>query len=435
MTRVSPAQRRTAGLVVAVVGVVALAILFTRGAFVPSLGGHATELKMLFSTTGDLERGDPVRARGVEVGHVTDIALGRGGRAALVTAELTDGDLTPHRDATAQLRWRTFLGGAMYVDLVPGTPSAPTLGDGTLPVRQTGSQVQLDDLFEVFARPTPQRVRELMGNLQQGLRDRRPVRAAIRQLAPRVADLGHGLAPLRGERPDDLSALVDASGRALAGIGRSQRALAGAVDGGAATLGTVAAHRGALGAALAELPQTLDETDATLARLRTTLGRLDPVVASLTPAVRPLAATLAPTRETAVRARRLLAAATPLLRVLPAALDRLASASRTGSGVLAGLMPILARTRTQILPWLDRVDPESKLKTYEAIGPTASAATHGEFDNGGYFLPFPASGDGRGAYDLPCEPTADIPGSKDLVQCKTLAQLFGELATSWKGAR
>ena len=52
-----------------------------------------------------------------------------------MTMSIDTNGLPIHADATAKIRPRIFLEGNFYVDLAPGSPSAPVLSSGaTLPV-------------------------------------------------------------------------------------------------------------------------------------------------------------------------------------------------------------------------------------------------------------------------------------------------------------
>ena len=69
--------------------------------------------------------------------------------------EIDDKGLPIHKDATAKIRPRIFLEGNFFVDLQPGTPSAPTIDDGdTLPVTQTAGPVQLDQVLTALQQDT-----------------------------------------------------------------------------------------------------------------------------------------------------------------------------------------------------------------------------------------------------------------------------------------
>ncbi len=72
-----------------------------------------------------------MRIGGVEVGRVKRIeALGDGSRGALVTMDIQDKGLPIHRDAEIKVRPRIFLEGNWFVDLRPGSPSAPEVEEG-----------------------------------------------------------------------------------------------------------------------------------------------------------------------------------------------------------------------------------------------------------------------------------------------------------------
>ena len=69
--------------------------------------------------------------------------------------EIDEKGLPIHKDATLKIRPRIFLEGNFFVDLTPGTPSAPTLDDGdTIPVTQTATPVQLDQVLTALQSDT-----------------------------------------------------------------------------------------------------------------------------------------------------------------------------------------------------------------------------------------------------------------------------------------
>ncbi|MDX6650249.1 MAG: phospholipid/cholesterol/gamma-HCH transport system substrate-binding protein, partial [Solirubrobacteraceae bacterium] len=96
------------------------------------------ELKAAFQTVNDLKPNSPVRIAGVKVGKVTEVQHIAGGRGGLVTMRIDDRSIPIRRDAQIKIRPRIFLEGNYFVDVKPGSPSAPALGDGdTVPVQQT----------------------------------------------------------------------------------------------------------------------------------------------------------------------------------------------------------------------------------------------------------------------------------------------------------
>ena len=119
----------------AVAAVVILAICYlVFGGSVP-FSGSPFVLRATFTVETQLHLGSPVRIAGVDVGTVTGVSRVSGSStAAVATMAIQSNGLPIHADATADIRPRLFLEGNFYVDLQPGTPSAPTLSSGaTLP--------------------------------------------------------------------------------------------------------------------------------------------------------------------------------------------------------------------------------------------------------------------------------------------------------------
>ena len=120
----------------------------------------------------------------MNVGKVTAIERQPGPDTAIVTMTIDDKGLPIHKDATAQIRPRIFLEGNFFVDLRPGTPATPTIGDGdTLPVSQTAGPVQLDQVLTALQQDTRSDLQRLVKALATGLTVK-PSRAADRDADP-----------------------------------------------------------------------------------------------------------------------------------------------------------------------------------------------------------------------------------------------------------
>ena len=101
---------------------------------------HGFRVKAVFESSNSIRKNSPVRIAGVNVGKVTKIEGKPGSDAAVVTMEINDKGLPIHKDATMKIRPRIFLEGNFFVDVSPGTPSAPTIDDGdTIPITQTST--------------------------------------------------------------------------------------------------------------------------------------------------------------------------------------------------------------------------------------------------------------------------------------------------------
>ena len=113
------------------------------------------ELKATFTSVNNLQPNSPVRIAGVNVGVVKEVKPLGSGKGANVTMELQDAGLPIHKDAELKIRPRIFLEGNFFVDIQPGTPSAPNLKSGdTIPFQQTSTPVQLGDLLTALQSDT-----------------------------------------------------------------------------------------------------------------------------------------------------------------------------------------------------------------------------------------------------------------------------------------
>src|SRR3954463_16008096 len=166
MSRRRPSYTTTGLIALVVIGVAAY-LGFTKS--IPFLPHY--EVKAAFASANDLKPGSPVRIAGVEVGKVTAVQpLHKGGEGALVTMRIKKAGRPVHSDATAKIRPRIFLEGNFFVDLTAGSPSAPELGDGdTIPVNQTATPVQLDQVLTALQSDTREDLKTLLDEYGKGL--------------------------------------------------------------------------------------------------------------------------------------------------------------------------------------------------------------------------------------------------------------------------
>jgi ABC-type transporter Mla subunit MlaD len=158
--------RRGVGFSPAKAGVIALVVIafltfegFTR--YNPFRSPF--ELKATFATANNLQPKSPVRIAGVDVGVVKEIEPLSNGKGAQVTMEIQKTGLPIHTDAEMKIRPRIFLEGNFFVDVQPGSPSAPVVKSGdTIPVNQTATPVQLGDLLTALQSDTRRDLRTLI---------------------------------------------------------------------------------------------------------------------------------------------------------------------------------------------------------------------------------------------------------------------------------
>src|SRR5262249_19572077 len=131
---------------------------------------HGFRVKAVFQSSNSIRKNSPVRIAGVNVGKVTAIEGKPGSDAAVVTMEIDDKGLPIHKDATMKIRPRIFLEGNFFVDIAPGTPSAPTIDDGdTIPVTQTATPVQLDQVLTALQADTRTALQKTLEGFGTGL--------------------------------------------------------------------------------------------------------------------------------------------------------------------------------------------------------------------------------------------------------------------------
>jgi hypothetical protein len=156
------------------------------------------------------------------------------------------------------------------------------------------------------------------------------------------------------------------------------------------TFGTTEARRRDLGELLELAPSSLDSTFTTMRRLSTTLDHLDPLAVALRPGARELDPAARAATPALKQTAALLHEARPLLRSTRPAFDSLRRASANGVPLMQDLDPTLVRLDRELLPYLRKTDPETRLRNYEAIGPfwSALAMSAAEFDSEGHRIRF-----------------------------------------------
>jgi ABC-type transporter Mla subunit MlaD len=384
------------------------------GADTASAGGYE------LLTDSQAVSGAPVRVHGVDVGVVTGSALAAGGRSTIVTMHVHG--VVPHADASAKIASRTLLGGNLAIEFDPGSPSAPPLADRTIPTSRTSDQITVDQLLEAFPANTRASTRSMLREFRGGFADPTAAATAVTALGSSAPTISAGTKPLLGLQTNDLSSLIRATAATTRALDVNPDVLRGLVVGAERTLAVTDARRGDLQTTISTSPAALDATQAAVRQLDPTLDQLDPLVARLKRAVPELAPAATATRSALQRANTLLTDITPLLRQLGPATTELSGDARQGIPLISQLTPSIERVNHKIIPFLDRLDPATGLKTYEEIGPTFSAAGDAGslFSPTGHFLLFPDTGDARSIGAAPCT----VNSTSDPLVCEQLKQIL-----------
>jgi len=161
---------------------------FTKN--VPFTSGF--QINAVFRSANSIRPGSPVRVAGVNVGKVVEVTRYKNSDSANVKMEMDESGLPVHADAQLKIRPRIFLEGNFFVDLSPGTPGAPEVADGgTIPVTQTSTPVQLDQVLTSLQFNTREDLQVLLTQLGVGL-NTKPTPEENAKLDPEVQNTTGG---------------------------------------------------------------------------------------------------------------------------------------------------------------------------------------------------------------------------------------------------
>jgi phospholipid/cholesterol/gamma-HCH transport system substrate-binding protein len=245
---------------------------------------HGFRMNAVFENANSIRPNSPVRIAGVNVGKVTKIERYKDTDASVVTFELNQTALPVHKDATAKIRPRIFLEGNFFVDLAPGTPSSPTLGDGdTIPMTQTAAPVQLGDVLTSLQQDTRKSLKQVLREYGNALTDPPTAaddanadpasrgKSAAQSLNDNFVNAGPALRDtsivneaLLGARPDDLSTIVKSVGTISGALDRNEAQLKDLITNFDKTTSIFADESSNLQTSIRRLSPTLAITNRTL---------------------------------------------------------------------------------------------------------------------------------------------------------------------------
>jgi phospholipid/cholesterol/gamma-HCH transport system substrate-binding protein len=248
-----------AGALFAAITAVAVFFAFTK----MNPFSNPYELKAVFQSSMNLKKQtSQVRIAGVEVGRVAKIEPLQGrATGALVTMQIERSGLPIHSDAQLKIRQQLFLEGNYFVDLKPGSPSAPDLKSGSVvPVQQTAIPVQFGDVLAALQSDTRSDLKTavqeyglkaLNGGGAQGVNNSIPYWEPAYKNASLVNDA------MLGQRPGDLHRVELGQQQTLAALSSDTGALQGLITNLNITAGAFAREDRALRAAIPALRDTL----------------------------------------------------------------------------------------------------------------------------------------------------------------------------------
>ena len=287
---------------------------------------YGYEIKATFANSANIATNSPVRVAGVNVGKV--ISTSRDGDNTTVTFTVDGSGRPIHEDAFAAIRPRIFLEGNFFVELDPGSPSAPEMDSGgTIPVSHTSIAVQLDEILTALQSPVRADLSRLLEGYGTALTHKPTAEEDATQL-PEVkgksgaealngafeygGDAGRYSAQvtnaLLGTEKRDLSRLVSSAGRGFGAFASRQRDLQGLIDNFNVFTGALANQSTNLSTTIHLLAPTLRITRASLVSLNRTLPPLRTYAIELEPAVEELPALISSSKPFLAQVRPLLSA-------------------------------------------------------------------------------------------------------------------------------
>jgi phospholipid/cholesterol/gamma-HCH transport system substrate-binding protein len=365
-------------------------LIFTIGPYLAFTGhvpftSYGYELNATFANSANVALNSPVRIAGVEVGKV--ISTSRDGDATTVTFTVEGAGRPIHTDAFAAVRPRIFLEGNFFVELDPGSPSAPDMDSGaTIPVSHTSTAVQLDEVLTALQSPTRADLSRLLEGYGTAL-THRPTAAEDATQLPEVqgktgaealngalkygGDAGRYSAQvtnaLLGTQQRDLSRLVAGAGRTFGALASSEANLQGLIDNFNVFTGALATQSTNLSTTINLLAPTLRTARSSLVSLNRTLPPLRTYAIELTPAVAELPGLISASKPWLAQVRPLLSGKEGggVAKLLAESTPGLAGAAQAG--------------KESALPQLNQLG----LCTTKVLVPTANQTIDDRFSTGG----------------------------------------------------
>jgi phospholipid/cholesterol/gamma-HCH transport system substrate-binding protein len=279
------------------------------------------ELHAVFKNAANIRKDSPVRIAGVNVGKVESVKsvcdTGLTGNCASNYSEVTftvDSNGQPvHTDAQIEIRPRIFLEGNFFLDVHPGSPSAHSLSSGdTVPVTQTSTAVQLDQILTSLQAPDRANLQKLLEGygtalthkptaaddatqdpLVQGKTSAEAINQSFTYGQTAARDSAIVNEALQGTAPHDLSNLIAGQARIFTALTGHESQLQGLITNFNIVTGALASESENLQRTIKLLGPTLQIAEPALRHTNATFPFLRAFARDLTPGIRELPATIA----------------------------------------------------------------------------------------------------------------------------------------------
>ena len=298
-------------------------------------GRQPYRVDAVFDTAEGVAPGFVVKVAGVQVGKITAVHL-RPDLKARVELEL-DHRFAPFRaDASCRILPQSLIS-EKFVDCRPGHAAAVLRGAGgagtpTVGVRHTQVPVSVQDVLDMFAQPTTDRLRILLDELGAAVAGRSDdLNQLLRRANPLLGHVDDTLRIVNAQRAELRTAIAqsDTVVAALAAHRSDVRAFVSRADD---LVQATARRRVALGAAVRDLPALLGSARRSFGHLRRTTEAATPLLADL--------------RAAAPRLEELTRLVPPFAADATPAVAALGDAARAGRQAARAAAPVVKQVRT-----------------------------------------------------------------------------------------
>ncbi len=280
------------------IGIVLIAA-FSYGAYTKFANPFASKytIHAVFSNASGLQPGSPVRIAGVDVGQVTGVSTEPGCHsasttpaacsAAEVTMTIDNNGLPLHTDSTFAIRPRIFLEGNFFVDLSPGTPSAPTALSGhTFPIQQGVEAVQLDQVLTSLQAGTRANLQTLLQQYGKAVSTSAPsFNRSVQYWLPAYQYSALVAHDALGIQPNDLSNYLAAQATTAGALNAHPQTLQNLITDFNTTANAFARENVALRNTVIQLPRTLSAAIPAFNSLNAAFPPLERLAVTLIPGV------------------------------------------------------------------------------------------------------------------------------------------------------
>ena len=234
------------------------------------------EVTAVFDNAANIKKRAAVRVAGVDVGKVSKVEALENGKAR-VTMEVMDKGRPLHTDAEFKIRPRIFLEGNVFIDIQPGTPSAPELDNGSVvPPQQTASPVQFEQVLSVLQSDTREDLKTLLQEFSKGWEGggAEAFNRSTRWWTPAYKNSALANEATLGQEPHDFSKMMKGQAKLARALAEDEKALKSLVTDFNTFAGSLAREDVALEAAIPALRDVVVKGRPALAALNSTFPSL-----------------------------------------------------------------------------------------------------------------------------------------------------------------